>query len=174
MSKDVKWQDYTANVPWNTHRASCSLVMKLESFLLVILQHVFVLCPLVLNVDQEVPDFKVLSIHIICFLMPPPPKNNSHCHSWVCFWIWPDWWCTGITSQWWLLLLCWDSMNNPTEVERGFLAYASISLGIIKGSQDRNLNRVRTRWQELMQRPQMGAEGCCLLTCSLGFSTCFL
>jgi hypothetical protein len=41
---------------------------------------------------------------------------------------------------------------------RDYLTYTSISLLIIKGSQDRNLNKAGTWKQELMQRPWMGAD----------------
>jgi len=40
---------------------------------------------------------------------------------------------------------------------KGFLAYASTSQLIIKGSQDRNSSRAGTWRQELMQRPWRGA-----------------
>ena len=42
--------------------------------------------------------------------------------------------------------------KQPGE-EEIYLAYHSISLFIIKGSQDRNSNRAETSRQELMQRP---------------------
>ena len=63
------------------------------------------------------------------------------------------------------------AMKHHDQVYLVYLAYTSISLFIIKGSQDRNSSRAGTWRQELMQRPWT-SSACWLAVMTV--SACFL
>lgn len=145
LRKGGKCQGYATNVPQGlTPIVGCFLGVALKSLLLLTLQNVSVLWTPVINVEQEVPDFKVLSTNMIWFLPPP------------------QWFKLHLLSDLFRLVFSWHTnmgkisivlMKYHGHTNWGvYLAYASKLLFIREESQDRS-----SRGQELIQRLWRGA-----------------